>query len=301
MYDIIIVGGGAAGTSAALTARNRGKTVAVIANPVYTSSMYKAESMSNYPGMPEVTGEEMARVFREQLVSSGAELINGRVLSAVPMGGSFGVAVGSDFYECRAVILAPGITREKLYPGEAEYLGRGVSYCATCDGMLYRGKTVALIGGSEEARHDAEFLRGIGCNVIELPGAARYEIIGTQRAEAVVSGGETYPVDGVFIIKDTVSIANLMPGLERSGAAISVGRGMETSIPGVFAAGDCTGKPYQAAQARHSGRFETGGLPHPPHGHGKGSGYLLRHREVLTGARRRDVLRLRVQQPDSGK
>ena len=80
MYDIIIVGGGAAGTSAALTARNRGKTVAVIANPVDTSSMYKAESMSNYPGMPEVTGEEMARVFREQLVSSGAELINGRVL-----------------------------------------------------------------------------------------------------------------------------------------------------------------------------------------------------------------------------
>ena len=152
MYDIIIVGGGAAGASAALTARNRGKTVAVIANPVDTSSMYKAESMSNYPGMPEVTGEEMARVFREQLVSSGAELINGRVLSAVPMGGNFGVAVGSDFYECRAVILAPGITREKLYPGEAEYLGRGVSYCATCDGMLYRGKTVALIGGSEEAR-----------------------------------------------------------------------------------------------------------------------------------------------------
>ena len=255
MYDIIIVGGGAAGTSAALTARSRGKTVAVIANPVDTSSMYKAESMSNYPGMPEVTGEEMARVFREQLVSSGAELINGRVLSAVPMGGSFGVAVGSDFYECRAVILAPGITREKLYPGEAEYLGRGVSYCATCDGMLYRGKTVALIGGSEEARHDADFLRGIGCNVIELPGAARYEIIGTQRAEAVVSGGETYPVDGVFIIKDTVSVANLMPGLERSGAAISVGHGMETSIPGVFAAGDCTGKPYQAAKAVGEGNI----------------------------------------------
>ena len=252
---LVVVGGGAAGSSAALTARSRGKSVAVIANPVDTSSMYKAESMSNYPGMPEVTGEEMARVFREQLVSSGAELINGRVLSAVPMGGSFGVAVGSDFYECRAVILAPGITREKLYPGEAEYLGRGVSYCATCDGMLYRGKTVALIGGSEEARHDAEFLRGIGCNVIELPGAARYEIIGTQRAEAVVSGGETYPVDGVFIIKDTVSVANLMSGLERSGAAISVGRGMETSIPGVFAAGDCTGKPYQAAKAVGEGNI----------------------------------------------
>lgn len=255
MYDIIIVGGGAAGTSAALTARNRGKTVAVVANPVETSSMYKAERMDNFPGMPSVSGQEMAAAFRTQLEESGAELIAGRALSVVPMGGSFGVAVGSDFYECRAVILAPGITREKLYPGEAEYLGRGVSYCATCDGMLYRGKTVALIGGSEEAKRDAEFLRGIGCNVLEFADAARYEIIGTQRAESVVSGGETYPVDGVFIIKDTVSIANLMPGLERSGAAISVGRGMETSIPGVFAAGDCTGKPYQAAKAVGEGNI----------------------------------------------
>lgn len=255
MYDIIIVGGGAAGTSAALTARNRGKTVAVVANPVETSSMYKAERMDNFPGMPSVSGQEMAAAFRTQLEESGAELIAGRALSVVPLGGSFGVAVGSDFYECRAVILAPGITREKLYPGEAEYLGRGVSYCATCDGMLYRGKTVALIGGSEEAKRDAEFLRGIGCNVLEFADAARYEIIGTQRAEAVVSGGETYPVDGVFIIKDTVSITNLMPGLERSGAAISVGRGMETSIPGVFAAGDCTGKPYQAAKAVGEGNI----------------------------------------------
>lgn len=255
MYDIIIVGGGAAGTSAALTARNRGKTVAVVANPVETSSMYKAERMDNFPGMPSVSGQEMAAAFRTQLEESGAELIAGRALSVVPLGGSFGVAVGSDFYECRAVILAPGITREKLYPGEAEYLGRGVSYCATCDGMLYRGKTVALIGGSEEAKRDAEFLRGIGCNVLEFADAARYEIIGTQRAESVVSGGETYPVDGVFIIKDTVSIANLMPGLERSGAAISVGRGMETSIPGVFAAGDCTGKPYQAAKAVGEGNI----------------------------------------------
>ena len=255
MYDLIVVGGGAAGTSAALTARSRGKTVAVIANPVDTSSMYKAERMSNYPGMPEVTGEEMARVFREQLVSSGAELINGRALSVVPMGGSFGVAVANNFYESRAVILAVGITRERLYPGEAEFLGRGVSYCATCDGMLYRGKTVALVGSSAEAKRDAEFLRGIGCNVLEFADAARYEIRGTKHAEALICGGETYPVDGVFIIKDTVSVANLMSGLERSGAAISVGRGMETSIPGVFAAGDCTGRPYQAAKAVGEGNI----------------------------------------------
>lgn len=255
MYDVIVVGGGAAGTSAALTVRSRGKTVAVAANPVDTSGMYKAERMSNYPGMPDVFGAEMARTFRAQLESSGAEIITGRVLSAVPMGDSFGVAVGSDFYESRALILALGITREKLYPGEAEFLGRGVSYCATCDGMLYRGKTVALIGSNEEAERDADFLRGIGCSVLVFPEAARYEIRGTLRTEAVVCGGETYPVDGVFIIKDTVSVANLMPGLERSGAAIAVDRNMAASIPGVFAAGDCTGKPYQAAKAVGEGNI----------------------------------------------
>lgn len=239
MYDLIVVGGGAAGTSAVLTARSRGKTVAVVANPVETSSMYKAERMDNFPGMPSVSGQEMAAVFRTQLEESGAELIAGRALSVVPMGGSFGVAVANDFYESRAVILAVGITRERLYPGEAEFLGRGVSYCATCDGMLYRGKTVALVGSSAEAKRDAEFLRGIGCNVLEFADAARYEIRGTKHAEALICGGETYPVDGVFIIKDTVSVANLVPGLERSGAAIAVGRDMAASIPGVFAAGDC--------------------------------------------------------------
>jgi len=121
--------------------------------------------------------------------------------------------------------------------------------------MLYRGKTVALIGSNEEAERDADFLRGIGCSVLAFPEAARYEIRGTLRTEAVVCGGETYPVDGVFIIKDTVSVANLMPGLESSGAAIAVDRNMAASIPGVFAAGDCTGKPYQAAKAVGEGNI----------------------------------------------
>ena len=255
MYDLIVVGGGAAGTSAALTARNRGKTVAVVANPVETSSMYKAERMDNFPGMPSVSGQEMAAAFRTQLEESGAEIIAGRALSVVPMGGSFGVAVGSDFYECRAVILAPGITREKLYPGEAEYLGRGVSYCATCDGMLYRGKTVALIGGSEEARHDAEFLRGIGCNVLHFKENLRYEIRGGMKADTLIAGSEEHPVDGVFIIKDSISVSKLIDGLEYENGAIVTKRDMSTSIPGVFACGDCTGKPYQLAKAAGEGNI----------------------------------------------
>ena len=222
-FDVIIVGGGAAATSAALTCLNRGKTVGVVANKADTSSLYKAEKVTNYPGLPPMTGSEMTALFRKQLEESGAEIITGRALSVMPMGDSFGVAVGSDYYMCKAVILAAGITREKLYPGEAEYLGRGVSYCATCDGMLYRGKTVAVVGAGEEAKIDADFLEGIGCQVLRFPQNGRYEIRGEKKADTLVFAGEEHKVDCVFIIKDTVSVTKLVPGLDRQ--ALPAGQG----------------------------------------------------------------------------
>ena len=135
-YDVVIIGGSIAGVSAALTCVNRGKTVGVITNSAETSSLYKAERITNYPGIPAATGKEISEILSAQLRSCGADVISGRALSVMPIGKSFGVAVGSDFCNCSAVIIAAGITREKLYPGEGEYLGRGVSYCATCGGML---------------------------------------------------------------------------------------------------------------------------------------------------------------------
>ncbi len=252
-FDVIIVGGGAAATSAALTCLNRSKTVGVVANKADTSSLYKAEKVTNYPGLPPMTGSEMTALFRKQLEESGAEIITGRALSVMPMGDSFGVAVGSDYYMCKAVILAAGITREKLYPGEAEYLGRGVSYCATCDGMLYRGKTVAVVGAGEEAKVDADFLEGIGCTVLRFPQNGRYEVRGEKKANTLVFAGEEHKVDCVFIIKDTVSVTKLVPGLEYADGGIAVDRHMATNVPGVFAAGDCTGKPFQLAKAAGEG------------------------------------------------
>lgn len=254
-FDIIIIGGGIAGTSAALTAMNRGKRTAVIANPMESESLYKAEKITNYPGLAGLSGREMSELLRRQLVGSGAKLIRGRALNVMDMGGSFGVAVGNDFYEAMAVILALGITREKLYPGEAEFLGRGVSYCATCDGMLYRGKTVALIGNNREAYDDADFLHGIGCNVLHFKENLRYEIRGGMKADTLIAGGQEHPVDGVFIIKDSISVSKLIDGLEYENGAIVTKRDMSTSIPGVFACGDCTGKPYQLAKAAGEGNI----------------------------------------------
>ena len=252
-YDVVIIGGSIAGISAALTCINRGKTVAVIANGAETSNLYKAEKITNYPGIPDASGKEISEILRRQLESSGADLIHGRALNVLPLGDSFGAAVGSDFTSASAVIIAAGITREKLYPGEGEFLGRGVSYCATCDGMLYRGKTVAVVGDGEEAAHDADFLESIGCTVLRMTKQLRYEIRGGMKADTLIAGDEAYKVDGIFIIKDTISVTKLVPGLEYSNGAIVADRQMNTSIPGVFAAGDCTGKPYQLAKSAGEG------------------------------------------------
>ncbi len=253
IYDIIIIGGGAAGLSAALTALNRGKSVAVLTNPVETSSLYKAEKITNYPGFSAISGKELAEALRKQLENCGADVINGRALSVAPIGDTFGVASVNDFYMCRSIILALGITREKLYPGEGELLGRGVSYCATCDGMLYRGKTVAVIGSGREAKQDADFLESIGCSVLRFEDNIRYEILGSERAEKLVAGATEYDIDCVFIIKDSIAVSKLVPGLESSKSGIAVTRTMATNIPGVFAAGDCTGKPFQLAKAAGEG------------------------------------------------
>ena len=253
IYDVLIIGGGAAATSAVLTLKNRGKTSAIVSNKEETSSLYKAEKITNYPGLPPMTGAEMTALFRKQAEEAGATMITGRAISVMPMDGTFGVAVGSDYYMAKSLIIAAGITREKLYPGEAEFLGRGVSYCATCDGMLYRGKTGAVVGGGEEARHDADFLESIGCTVLRFEKNGKYEIRGGMKADTLVFAGEEHKVDCVFIIKDTVSVTKLVPGLEYENGAIVVDRKMQTTVPGVFAAGDCTGKPYQLAKAAGEG------------------------------------------------
>lgn len=223
-----------------------------MANAVETTALWKAELISNYPGTPDIAGKELARVMRAQL-ESAATVITGRALSIMPMGDVFGVAVENDFYTAKAVIIAAGITRENLYKGEGEFLGRGVSYCATCDGMLYRGKKVALIGSNDEARRDGDFLESIGCEVVRLEKNTQYVISGAGRADTVSFSGESIRVDGVFIIKDTVSVTSLLPGIEYKNGGIVTDGTMATSVPGVFAAGDCRGKPFQLAKAAGDG------------------------------------------------
>lgn len=251
MTDIIIIGGGPAGVSAALTAKHRNKTVKIISNSVEQSNLWKAKVVENYPGCPNVSGEDLLTAFNKQIEDAGIEFITGRALNALPMGETFSVSCGQDYYDCKAIILTVGVTQQSTYPGETEFLGKGVSYCATCDGMLYRGKKVAVIGLNEEAASEAELLRSIGCDVefFDKNRAKKFEIIGNDIVTALIADDTQYPVDGVFILRSTIAPNSFLPSLETKDGQIVVDGTMKTSIKGVFAAGDCTGRPYQIAVA----------------------------------------------------
>lgn len=257
MTDLVIIGGGPAGVSAALTALHRGKTVQIVSSAAEDSPLWRAEHVDNYPGLPAVTGRELIEKLTTHAEKSGAEFVRGRALSVMPMGGAFGISVGSDFLQARAIVLAAGLSRAAEYPGEREFLGAGVSYCATCDGMLYRNKRVAVIGLSSDAPEEAEFLRSIGCEVeyFDKKSAKKYEIRGTERVEALIADGVPHPVDCVFILRSGIAPDALMSGLTLDGGKIAVDSLMTTNIPGVFACGDCIGGPFQVAKAVGDGNI----------------------------------------------
>ena len=268
--DIIVIGAGPAGVSAALTAKSRDKDVLVLSGPPGSSGLYKAERIDNYPGLPEVSGAELYESINKHAASRGIPFETERVISAAPSGDMFFVSAGSSFLQCRALIICVGVTQKSAYPGERELLGQGVSYCATCDGMLFKGKRVAVLGLAQDAAEEANFLHSIGCEVkyfakkepvsglnegIEVICAERFEITGTNRVEALVADGVEHPCDGVFILRSSVAVDVLLPGIKTREGHIEVNRQMETSIPGIFAGGDCTGAPYQIAKAAGEGNL----------------------------------------------
>ena len=253
MFDIIIVGGGPAGLSAAITARQRDHSTAVISNNITGSALYKAHLIGNYPGLPGISGPELLDRLTGHASALGAELITGKVITALRDGGSYHVGYGSEILTAGSLILATGVAQTSLFPGEEALLGRGVSYCATCDGMLYRGKRVCVVYLSPEAHEEAEYLASIGCEVIRLE-TRNIKINGEEELTSVTADNEEIICDGVFILRQAVAPHLLLAGLEVEGGHIRTGVSAETNIPGVFAAGDCTGKPYQIAKAVGQGQ-----------------------------------------------
>ncbi len=261
-YDILIVGSGPAGLAAAVAARGRGKSVLVLGSPWRDCPLARAERIDNYLGLPGRTGAELLEEFHRHAVSAGAEFREGRVVSLLAWKG-FSATAGSEVYEGRALILAAGVQRQGKYPGEEEFLGRGVSYCATCDGMLYRGRSVAVVGLAPDAPGEAAYLKSLGCQVVYVSPARPEEldpsipwirasglaIRGEKTVSTLEADGTSIPCAGVFLLRKAIAAADLLPGLAIEDGAIQVDRRMAANFPGVFAAGDCTGGPLQISKA----------------------------------------------------
>jgi len=248
MQDTIIVGGGPAGLSAAITARQRGMSATVVSNDASKSGLYKAREIGNYPGLPGISGPELLDKLAGHAAIAGATLITGKVNAVLPAEGAFHVGFGAEILTSKSLILATGVAQTGLFPGEEELLGSGVSYCATCDGMLYRGKRVCVACLAPDADEEAEYLSSIGCDVVKLK-TKNLVIRGEGRVTSVVADGDEIECDGVFVLRRAVAPHLLVPGLETENGHVKASASAATNVPGVFAAGDCVGAPYQVAKA----------------------------------------------------
>ena len=270
-YDIVIIGTGPAGLSAAITAKVRNKKILLVGSKDLSPKVEKAHMIQNYLGLPSVSGEKMAEAFQQHLDDMGIEVAEKKINTVYAMGDYFGIQAGTEMFEADSVILATGVTMDKPLPGENEFLGRGVSYCATCDGFLYKQKSIAVLCSAKRYEHEVKYLAELAkkvylyaaysdCEInlpnVELLGSSIREIKGQERVEHITTlSGEEYPVDGVFILRTAVAPTSLMNNLEVDGNHIAVNRKMETNIPGCYAAGDCTGRPYQIAKAVGEGNI----------------------------------------------
>lgn len=266
--DIAIIGTGPAGVSAAITSKVRNKNILLFGSTESSDKVSKAHEILNYPGLPNVAGAELADRFKEQLNSLNIQVTKEKVNAVYSMGEYFAIQTADMMYEATSVILATGIVLGKPFPKEEELLGSGVSYCATCDAMFYKGKEVAVIGYNEEAEEEAKYLSEVVGKVyyfsmkknvpefpdnIEVINEQPLEILGNKKVEGVKTRENVYTVDGVFILRDAVSPDQLVPGLELVDNHVKVNMQMETDIKGLFACGDIVGKPYQYIKAAGQG------------------------------------------------
>ena len=271
---VIIIGSGPAGVSAALYARRGGADVTVITKGA--GGLAAAEWVENYYGFAEpISGAEL-----EQRGIAGAKRLGVRfetdeVLAVLPavVGKGFCLEAVRTAYEADAVILAAGAPRKTLpIKGLRAFEGRGVSYCAICDAFFYRGKRVAVIGAGDYALHEAEILRPHAAQLSLLTNGEELalavpdgiavhtqrivRIEGERRVQRIVFDDETVmDVDGIFMAIGTAGSMELARklGVVLSDRKIAVGKNMETNVPGVYAAGDCTGGLLQIAKAVYDG------------------------------------------------
>lgn len=271
MYDVIVIGSGPAGITAAIYAKRRNLSILVISKG--NGTLQKAEKIDNYYGFENgISGKELYENGIKQAKNFGIDFIEDEVIN-IEYINQFTIETVNSKYEAKAVILATGVSRNvPNIKGIKEFEGKGVSYCAVCDSFFYKGKDVAVLGDGNYAIHEFETLKPIASSVtiltngntmvenrdssIEVNSKKIREFRGDTKLEEVEFEDNTIQnLNGVFIAMGTASSSDLARkiGARIENNNIIVNENMETTVPGLFACGDCTGGLLQISKAVYEG------------------------------------------------
>jgi thioredoxin reductase (NADPH) len=284
VWDVIIVGAGPAGLTAGIYAARQAHSTLLLYSGKVGGRALEAHLIENYPGFPQgLTGADLMKLFYEQAKKFGVEFKEETVIGLADAGDYKIVSTRGGYHQGKTVVIATGIQRKQLsVPGEMEFKGRGVSYCAICDGPFFRDKVVAVVGSGHEAVTDSLHLTDTAKKVYAIPGAKGYsenfpelatlksnpkvEIIEKQDITEItgfdfvtglkLQGSNKLDLDGVFILLEHVSTSNILveAGIDADeGGCILTDRHQQTNIPGVYAAGDCSCVGWQVVTAAGDG------------------------------------------------
>ncbi len=269
-YDIAIIGSGPAGLEAALNAKIRKKKFIIFGNDDFSGKLIKAKQINNYLGFYGMSGVEIKKQFEAHMKSMEINITNERINNIYSMGDYFALAANEKMYEALTVILATGVNFGKPFEGEEKFLGKGVGYCATCDAPLYKSKTVSIIAYNKKEESEADFVSSIAEKVYYIPmydGEVnvdeKIEVIkdiplkieGETNVKKLILKNREIETDGIFILRESVSPGQLVPGLKIVDNHVEVDRLMRTNIKGCFAAGDIVGMPYQYIKSAGEGNI----------------------------------------------
>ena len=273
VFDLAIVGCGPAGLSAAVNADVRNLDFVLLGSDFCSPKLDSAPEINNYLGFRDISGNQLRQNFINHVQEMGIEIKNDKVDNIYDQGEHYTLLARDDNYSARALILAVGVSNEDYLEGEERLVGRGVSYCATCDGPLYKNKDVAVIAYTEEGLEEVDYLNEIADTVYLIPDDNMEDaeltgldstiinkkptaITGDNLVEGVkFVGGDEIEVDGVFIFRKVTPPDKLMNGLNTRDSHIEVNSDFKTNLDGVFAAGDCIGRPYQLGKAVGEGQI----------------------------------------------
>lgn len=270
MYDVIIIGSGPAGVSAAVYAKRGGANVLVISKD--TGTLGKAKKIENYYGFKNISGKDLYENGLKQLENLNIEFVKDEVVQ-LNYTSQFEVTTVNNIFQAKYVVLATGVSRNvPNIKGIKEFEGKGVSYCAICDAFFYRNKDVAVLGSGNYAIHEAEILKPVVKSVTLLTNSEKLvenrdidlnvnerkvrEVRGFEKVDEIVFEDDTAQnINGIFVAIGTASTNDLARkiGARVENNKIIVNDNLETTVPNLYACGDCTGGILQISKATYEG------------------------------------------------